>query len=602
MRFHFGVSFRWKSIKKFLLPFLIGVLSFFGLSKFQILQVYADSNFDTTFTFDLPQTDVFDENVTSDKTYKEFVDSLISGDSEYYYYFILSNPTTANSMQIWLIPKNDTIRKFNFYFYDGSLRLFGFRNTTYKWFSFGVTNNSFNDRYGVDIFQDCYYDNTCPTYYIPESDNHAFQYSFYNINSNNPLPLFTCANCNNFVNNQSYDLNNYNIAYTSGSRIVFKTSYPMLVDTTLTRSGTSGSSYLYKSVIMNNITLNDDVNIPSYYDLYYSSEPDESLSLPYYLDELGTFFIGSIPKANLGSLTSTISFNFTGLENIDSIRYNILYFGRINHSDNYFSYEKINCNPLNIVSSAIGEDHVITTFFPNGLTCSSDLTNYDNIYIQIQPYNYNSTDKSIYNLEMTTSYGNITRLSNSTVTYNPVYIFEKFENLPNDFSFLFSTLEPKQIIYYLSNNKYLVSLDVDMSTNKLGSLDVKYFGTDYNKNLMLFNMTSYYSGLTNLNLFLQPDTILSTHYNNSYSYYDDNGNLVDSEIINNKNVSKDDTYNVDNYLDVINNYINDLNDDMYNFSHLVQDSYDSIPENFQIIIFISFILGCIYLTFLFIRW
>lgn len=32
MRFHIGVSFRWKTIKKFLIPILIGALAYFGFS------------------------------------------------------------------------------------------------------------------------------------------------------------------------------------------------------------------------------------------------------------------------------------------------------------------------------------------------------------------------------------------------------------------------------------------------------------------------------------------------------------------------------------------------------------------------------------------
>ena len=35
MRFHCGVSFSWRSIKKFLIPFLLGILAFFGFNFLQ---------------------------------------------------------------------------------------------------------------------------------------------------------------------------------------------------------------------------------------------------------------------------------------------------------------------------------------------------------------------------------------------------------------------------------------------------------------------------------------------------------------------------------------------------------------------------------------
>ena len=33
MRFHIGLSFRWKTIKKFLIPIIIGLLAYFGFGN-----------------------------------------------------------------------------------------------------------------------------------------------------------------------------------------------------------------------------------------------------------------------------------------------------------------------------------------------------------------------------------------------------------------------------------------------------------------------------------------------------------------------------------------------------------------------------------------
>ena len=62
MRFHFGVSFSWRSIKRFLIPFIIGLLTFFGINYLNIARVHALTNLDTNYTLTLEQIDFTNSN------------------------------------------------------------------------------------------------------------------------------------------------------------------------------------------------------------------------------------------------------------------------------------------------------------------------------------------------------------------------------------------------------------------------------------------------------------------------------------------------------------------------------------------------------------
>ena len=80
MRFHFGLSFSLKKLKKFIFPILIGILSyFFGGNLFGCLNVYATSydNYDTTYNITLPELDFSTFNIDSSHTFQEFLDTMV---------------------------------------------------------------------------------------------------------------------------------------------------------------------------------------------------------------------------------------------------------------------------------------------------------------------------------------------------------------------------------------------------------------------------------------------------------------------------------------------------------------------------------------------
>ena len=93
MRFHCGISFSWRTIKKFLIPFLLGILAIFGFNFIfenkdnipfgRILKVNALENYDSEYDISYTNYDDFIKYYrldSSGNTLKDFLDNIISLD------------------------------------------------------------------------------------------------------------------------------------------------------------------------------------------------------------------------------------------------------------------------------------------------------------------------------------------------------------------------------------------------------------------------------------------------------------------------------------------------------------------------------------------
>ena len=88
-------------------------------------------------------------------------------------------------------------------------------------------------------------------------------------------------------------------------------------------------------------------------------------------------------------------FNYFDLNFSNSLTFNINYYGRVNHQT-YYSYEKINCTQT---TEKIWDNGIDTSyqFHMNNISCSSSLTNYDQVFISIEPlYDLNTNFKINY--------------------------------------------------------------------------------------------------------------------------------------------------------------------------------------------------------------
>ena len=99
MRFHFGFSFRLKTLKKFLLPFLVGLLAYLGLGN--ILQVHAMENTNTGYYINYVDYD-FDNLSYGDYSFDDVWD-LLTGYSDYY--FVALNMNRQGFINVYFIPK-----------------------------------------------------------------------------------------------------------------------------------------------------------------------------------------------------------------------------------------------------------------------------------------------------------------------------------------------------------------------------------------------------------------------------------------------------------------------------------------------------------------
>ena len=116
MRFHMGVSFRLKTIKKFLFPILIGILAYFGFGFFSFIHVNALTNYDTSYTIEPFDWDTYLSNVNcGGENLKDVVDDFIENyDNTYWqrHMNILDQINTERSLAIQassLNSKNQTV-------------------------------------------------------------------------------------------------------------------------------------------------------------------------------------------------------------------------------------------------------------------------------------------------------------------------------------------------------------------------------------------------------------------------------------------------------------------------------------------------------------
>lgn len=546
-------------------------------------------NYETEYNISIPQ-DIIDLSLVLDQqgtTLQEFLQTIIDTESPYYGIKINLRYSSINSLnQIGLSLYDQSIDNFE-------ISTFG-RNTSNT-----SLQSSFMNPQTKDTFQQKAYNisisSTLPANIYQNTTYINFQLCYLSNDcniSNTPTRWgnqFSRYSTNTYFNNN----NSYNITKTSGNDFNL---YYYLSDTMTLKNDFCDTSSTYtcymKTIKINDVTYNIGDVIPTYYDLYLAP-PSSPSFIPYQLD-LGAFLVGGISKANINNFKIDLSFNY---EEYNTFNINTKFFGRKDNTS-YYSYEPLNCSSLELISLAYDTENnnASGSIYPNGFSCSSDLTDYDNIYLFIQLIpTQNANSYVISNLVYSSNYGNIKNFDNTFITSNDVEIYEPFTNVSSTSSFLFSSLKSRTNLYYTSDNEYNVLVAVNQTTNDVDRFSVNplTFGIAINKNALLYsyeNNNSY-----NLNLFFNSRTIMSISSNGTYTYYDDTGTITTDTIINDVIVNKN-SYDVSYYFVLVNNYIDSLESDMVDFHNVVQNTYDLIPEPFNIMIVTLFIFGCLYIV------
>lgn len=568
-------------------------------SIFLVPNSYAYVNNNTTYSIDYVDASNMDSQIFNDLTYNQFLEYFTNYDSEYYNLVV---SFTSSQVTIDFYPKSFNNIKLSFFGFKNRHQLnyhsvFSSTTTQYK-----VNIQSSNtDYFGSNEFnklKDCLDNNICWSSYENVNTSNFYKFS-RNANSFENIVFISSNDIPSSINNNS----SYVITTQSTYNYIYSSQVPIIVDYD---SYYDYSDHYYKKLILNTELLEDESQFITYRDVFTPDNDDSTTTI---YENVGNLYIGSIPKNNLNNFNATFTYNYYDENYVNSIDYKYLYFGRVNHTT-YYSYEPINCSTSVLSSTAIDTSNkqATTTFFPYGLTCSSDLTLYDNIYIRIyNTYDVN-TNSTISNLNVRVQSGYYKRLSDVRATSNSSYIYERFEDLDSSFSFMLSTQRALDYAYFETDNKYIASVNVNRTTNKIGSLILNpiSFGTQSNTNALIYNMSNYYSDNTDIDLFLNYNTILSFNssddsINGTYTYYSDSNTITNGNVQNNHLLVVSDSYDVSYYFNQVNDFISSMSLDVMNFSILTQSFYDNAPTFLQYFIFSVFILLCLYFLYLLIR-
>jgi len=621
MRFHMGISFSWRTIKKYLFYIIFALLAFFGFSFVydnkdnmplgSVLKVLADSNLTTTYNLSMQDYDSQLRSVScgDNGTMYDVVNNFIDNYDDTYYNLTIGQPFYNGSYIVFYL----TSKTYN---YD-ILRYEGLSSGNKIMMIYPYSSSSIRrPRFTMN--------STICSNYQENSEYQRF-YTLYTTDtyiSSNTSQYF---NYNNY-SSPSYDGDTYQVLDTTlNNNSSFDTNIWFYYSTIDYKLNSWGSSGLYgKSLyITDNDTLyNMNDYVPSYYDLHHSSIPDSPTFIGY-KTSLDTFYT-SIPVNNINNYQLKFKFDVpqsllgyyqTPQEYIDNTSFNYICGGRVDHT-NYYTYENFNCS---LTSSYTNTDSSIEYTF-NNFSTSQSLSNYDKVYITINS-NYLDTNVSttIYNLSYTYNLGDF---------YNSQYkgsIFENFSNLPLNFRLYLSsnnsinnsTLFVRKSNFINYNVKYIGFSNTSQQQNLvigssiLGNTNngenVDFISTQVSNNIdtgiMIYQENSAIP-VPSLEMFFNGGFVISINNNlssNIFYYIDNEGNIQNNNFsIPIQSIDNTD-YDISYYIGVVNSFINDLNNDSVEFSYLTQSFYNSLPLFFQTFLFVVFILICVYFTYLLIK-
>lgn len=265
MRFHFGISFRLNSLKKFIFPILLGLLSYFCFNYFNIATVQAETNMDTSYSFSLEQLDFTNVNIFSDVSAQKFFDDSISNfrtsNSQLFIYWVYNNYTYTFYSVIF----NDVgYKDVALGGYDSYMEFAMSNPTTEKMlFTFNTSSNLSINVSLYSNYLSCLNDISLCSISSDTTDNNISVSVNPSFNGDFRIFEHTSSITNKDL---SYDLgtiSNYSYVYYSSVNLIFSTSNVI-------------SSYKKISLTVNDTlyTLNYGDYIPTYYDLFHSVSPE----------------------------------------------------------------------------------------------------------------------------------------------------------------------------------------------------------------------------------------------------------------------------------------------------------------------------------------
>lgn len=607
MRFHCGISFSLKKLKKFIFPILLGIFSyFFGDYIFgSYINVYATSyeNYSTFYNITIPELDLTSFNIDSTHTFQEFLDTLVElGNNSTNYDLLIGTGIYPRFSDLSVFPFSITLSPkgiveetgYNSYFgFNSSNNYFQFFNNHVDYVSFymfqgyvgfSFTSYPFGNDYTTNSnflkIKSCLEDNICDLTFS----------SYYN-----SLQSFELAHNKPFIdNNNSYtidfsDTSTYyhtSAPFQVNGKVIYYSSFPIIFDNDNSYSDSRYSNY-FKSLVINSVNYSPGDRIPTYCELFgLCSTSSPTLATYNKLDDL---FVSNIPVNSYSNLEVKFSFDYFDSNFPDNFRIQGFYYGRVNNGT-YYSYEPISCSLVG--GSAYGDFKLRGTY--NITSCLGDLSRYDSLIVRLRM----TTLDLINNFTFSSNLGYI----NKAPVYNgsnSVEIMDYFGGLSPDFSILISSTEQNSRLEYIGNSTYTLAQRINKGTNDISSLSntgVITFGTNTNSNIMLYNYSLENNTNTDLYLFFSEGVIISFSDNGSYTYYNDS-NTITTESITIKYLIDVSQYDSSSFIDIIDNFINDLDTSMVDMHILLNNIYNSLPSFLNYLILALYTLFLLYLLF-----
>lgn len=277
-----GVSFSWRTIKKFIIPILLGALAYLGFNgifdnfNLGLIQANAIENYDTIYNLQFRDLDdLLDSKLDDNITYREFFDYLSSLESEYYR-LIIGTSFNINSqgifsfpgIRVYLVPISVASLGVSLFGLNGNfnIRFNGYDNQMPLLNQYLNSSNVGSDIYNSPMylsFLDCFQNNNCtPSSYIGKESI-----------SNNFSVGYSLSGITNDSNNEIY-IPRSDSATSLSLLFLYSSQVPIYI---LNDYNVNNSSYFYKKVIFYDRELSVGDYLPTYKDYIdslVSEEPD----------------------------------------------------------------------------------------------------------------------------------------------------------------------------------------------------------------------------------------------------------------------------------------------------------------------------------------
>lgn len=622
MRFHFGISFRWKTIKKFLFPFAFGLLAYFGFGgifdnfNLGFIQTYA-YNMTSYYNVDMFDYKTYLENSSCDDTnLYEFLNNYINSinwSNSYNQIFISINlgyDHTPTDLRLYFVPTSSVnqnqghkIWTFGLNQSSGWGPIFKAEASKQYVGSLVINKDSCNNTTNLQSVLD-FITTTANTgapsnsFYTP-----GFNYSngtgYYNV---------TWANYNSFSDSSSYNVGGW--WYYSSYDLYFASS-----------SEAGGNNKYWKTIHINDNNQNYgfDSKLPSYRDIYPYTPTPVFIGYKKQLDTLYTRFSPSQLsnydlQINFKVPQSVLGFYQTPEEYIDNTQFDYICSGRVS-SGGYYYYESFPCS---LSSSYTTTQNTITYIF-NNVTTSSNLSNYDTLYVTINPkYIDSNVSTTMFNLNYTFTNGYFYNTSYKGAIYERLSglltldfkLYFSSNNSPNNANLYIDTTNFDNTIFTMgfSNTSHKEFYQIGQSV--LGNPDnyeeLEHFrltrvSNSFDTGVMVYQQNGS-TRLSYLNLFFNDGMYISSNLGNDNFYYIDNTGTIQNGSFSPPVLSNnDDDFDITYYTNYVSSFIDDLSDSSLTIAIYTQSFFDSIPIVLQTFILVMFILACIYFVYLLIK-